>query len=188
LCCGHKRFRVERGPLLSTREGVVSLGRKVTAFSDLTGAEVPEDELGKLVVKSHPDLDAPVFLEALPGEVTGLDKTNLQVVMVEWQPPGEGEPKSFMLLVKDFNALARNGSMADLLTNAPAAKGGRRAPSGDIDYATLEHAGRPHQGRVSPAEAEFARNNLSAVNERLAREGKRLIDPTNAEHKERYGL
>jgi hypothetical protein len=25
------------------------LGRKVTAFSDLSGAEVPEDELGRLV-------------------------------------------------------------------------------------------------------------------------------------------
>jgi hypothetical protein len=35
---------------------VVYLGRKVTAFSDLTGAEVPEDQLGKLVVRSHPNL------------------------------------------------------------------------------------------------------------------------------------
>jgi hypothetical protein len=164
------------------------LGRKVTAFSDLTGAEVPEDKLGKLVVKSHPELDAPVFLEALPEEVTGLNKTNLQVVMVEWQPPGESEPQSYMLLVKDFNALARNGDMASLLASAPAAKGGRRSSGEEINYATLEHAGRPHRGKISPEEAAFVRDHLAAVNERLAREGHRLIDPSNSEHKERYGL
>jgi hypothetical protein len=71
------------------------LGRKVTAFSDLTGAEVPEDELGRLVVKSHPDLGgSPVYLEALPGEVADLDKRNVPVVTLEWQPPGEGEPNT----------------------------------------------------------------------------------------------
>jgi hypothetical protein len=32
------------------------------------------------------------------------------------------------------------------------------------------------------------RDNLDAVNARLAREGKRLIDPTNPEHKEQYGF
>ena len=171
-------------------KGWFLLGRKVTAFSDLTNAEVPEDKLGRLVVKSHPAFPGtPVYLEALPGEVTGLDKTSLHVVMVEWQPPGEGEPKSYLLLVKDFDALARNGSMADLLANAPAAKGSRRAPAGEsIDYATLEHAGRPHRGTISPAEAAFVREHLTEVNARLAKEGDRLIDPSNAEHKERYGF
>jgi hypothetical protein len=165
------------------------LGSKVTTFSDLTGAEAPKDKLGRLVVKSHPAFPGtPVYLEALPEEVTGLDKTNLQAVVVEWQPPDEGEPKSYLLSVKDFNALAHGASMSDLLAEAPAAKG-RRASSGEnIDYATLEHAGRPHQGRISPEEAAFVRDNLAAVNERLAREGKRLIDPTNPEHKERYGF
>jgi hypothetical protein len=44
------------------------MGRKVTAFSDLSGAEVPEDELGRLVIRDHPDLDGPaVYLEALPA-------------------------------------------------------------------------------------------------------------------------
>jgi hypothetical protein len=43
------------------------MGRKMTAFSDLTGTEAPEDRLGKLVVRSHPELSgSPVFIEALP--------------------------------------------------------------------------------------------------------------------------
>jgi hypothetical protein len=163
----------------------------MTAFSDLTGAEVPEDKLGKLVVKSHPDLDGqPVYLEALPEEVAGLDRANLQVVMVEWQPPGEGEPKSFILSVKDFAGLAKGGNMADLLTSAPAAKTSRRSGGGggEINYASLEHAGRPHRGKISPEEAAFVREHLTEVNARLAQEGERLIDPTNAEHKEKYGF
>jgi hypothetical protein len=71
------------------------VGRKVTAFSDLTGAEASEDQLGKLVVKGHPDLNGQaVYLEALPQEVADLDRRNLQVVTIEWQPPGEGEPRA----------------------------------------------------------------------------------------------
>ncbi len=172
----------------STREGVVFLGRKVTVtvFSDLSNAEVPEDKLGKLVVKSHPDLESPVYLEALTEEVASLDEINVPVVMLEWQPPGEDEPKSYVLSVDAFNALAQDGNMADLLANAPAAKGGRRSGGENIDYASLEHAGRPHRGVISPEEAAFVREHLTEVNERLAREGKRLIDPSNAEHKEKY--
>ena len=57
------------------------MGRKVTAFSDLSGAEVPEDELGRLVIRDHPDLDGPaVYLEALPNEVTALGKANVPMV------------------------------------------------------------------------------------------------------------
>lgn len=168
------------------------MGRRTTAFSDLTDKEVPEDQLGKLVVKSHPDLDGqPVYLEALPEEVADLDKRNLQVVTVEWQPPGEGqEPKSFILSIKDFAGLAQSGNMADLLANAPAAKNTRRSGGGggETNYASLEHAGRPHRGKISPEEAAFVRDNLSAVNDRLAKEGERLIDPSNPEHKEKYGF
>jgi hypothetical protein len=75
------------------------VGSKTTKFSDLTGADAPEDKLGKLVVRRHPELDSPVYLEALAEEVTGLGKANLDVVMVEWQPPGEDDPKSFILSV-----------------------------------------------------------------------------------------
>jgi hypothetical protein len=166
------------------------LGRKVTAFSDLSGTEAPEEQLGKLVVKSHPDLNGgAVFIEALPNEVAALDRANMQVVTLEWQPPGEGEPKTVVLSVGDFDKLAKSGPTSKLLDGAQPYRGRRSTSSGEeINYASLEHAGRPHRGKVSPEEAAFVRANLAAVNERLAREGHRLIDPTNKEHKERYGF
>jgi hypothetical protein len=127
------------------------VGRKVTAFSDLSGAEVPEDELGRLVIRSHPSLDGPaVYLEALPDEIAALDRVNVPMVTVEWQPPGDREPKTFTLPVADFDKLAKGGHTSKLLDGAPRA-GGRRSGGGeDINYATLEHAGRPHRGRISP--------------------------------------
>jgi hypothetical protein len=85
------------------------MGRKVTAFSDLSGAEVPEDELGQLVIRDHPDLSGPaVYLEALPKEVTALERVNVPMVTVEWRPP-DGEHKTFTLTVADFDKLANNG-------------------------------------------------------------------------------
>jgi len=180
---------VERGPLLSTREGVVFLGRKVTAFSDLTGAEVPEDKLGKLVVRSHPSLNGPaVYLEALPDELAALDRVNVPMVSVEWQPPGDGETKTYTLSVADFDKLAKGGPTSKLLDDAPRASGRRSNSGEEINYATLEHAGRPHRGRISPEEQAFVREHLDEVNDRLRAEGKRLIDPSNKEHKEQYGL
>lgn len=165
------------------------MGRKVTAFSDLSGTEVPEDKLGRMVVRSHPDISAPVYLEALPEETTALARVNVPMVTVEWQPPGEGEPESFTMTVADFDKLAKPGPTSKLLDGAPRASGRRSSGGGEeINYATLEHAGRPHRGRISPEEAAFVREHLSEVNARLAQEGKRLIDPTNPEHKEQYGF
>jgi hypothetical protein len=165
------------------------VGRKMTAYSDLTGTEAPEDQLGKLVVRSHPELSGSVFIEALPSELAALDRFNMEVVTLEWQPPDGGNAMTFVLSVDNFNKLASNGDMADVLAYAQPYRGRRSSSGGeDINYATLEHAGRPHRGKVSPDEAAFVRDNLAAVNERLASEGHRLIDPTNKEHKERYGF
>ena len=114
----------------------------------------------------------------------------MPVVTVVWQPPGDGEARTVTLSVANFDQLSKRGRTSELLEGAPRASGSRRSSSDgeDINYATLEHAGRPHRGKVSPDEAAFVRENLAAVNERLAREGHRLIDPTNKEHKERYGF
>lgn len=166
------------------------MGRKVTAFSDLSGAEVPEDELGRLVIRDHPNLSGPaVYLEALPGEVTGLGKANVPMVTVEWQPPSGGDHQTFTLPVADFDKLAKSGPTSNLLADAPRASGRRSSGGGEeVNYATLEHAGRPHRGRISDEEAAFVREHLDEINERLRREGKRLIDPSNKEHKEQYGF
>lgn len=55
-----------------------------------------------------------------------------------------------------------------------------------INFATLEHAGTPHQGRVSPAEAQLVRDHLDEINKRLEQEGRPVIDPTDEKTKQRY--
>jgi hypothetical protein len=165
------------------------VGRKVTVFSDLTGKEADEDQFGRLVIRSHPDLGGPaVYLEVLPGEIAALDQANIPMVTVEWQPPGEGESKTYTLPVAEFDKLAKGGPTSKLLAEAPRASGRRSSGGEEINYATLEHAGRPHRGRISPEEQAFVREHLDEINERLRAEGKRLIDPSNKEHKAQYGF
>ena len=57
-----------------------------------------------------------------------------------------------------------------------------------IGYDTLEHAGEPHKGRITDTERELVRDHLDMINERLAAQGLRTIDPANPEHAARYGL
>jgi hypothetical protein len=59
---------------------------------------------------------------------------------------------------------------------------------GKVNYATLEHAGEPHRGRITEAEKELVRDNLEAVNQRLRDSGMREIDPSDPTMRDRYGL
>src|SRR5690348_11891271 len=72
-----------------------------------------------------------------------------------------------------------------------AARGQRRtvARAGDrLDYATREHAGKPHKGKITDTEKVLVREHLDEINERLAGQGLRVISLTDPEHIERYGL
>jgi hypothetical protein len=57
-----------------------------------------------------------------------------------------------------------------------------------VDYATLEHAGKPHRGKTAEAEKEIIRNNFDKINERLERDGMRTISLDDPEMVSRYGL
>lgn len=175
---------------------------KVVHLSDLTGRHGDESEFGELVVQ-HPDFREPIRLEVLPPEIEGLLKSAARVVQVDYIAPGARSPERRFVLVDDFNALAGDGDMKAILMEAltaahadrgRAAGDGRKptraggAARGKVNYASLEHAGEPHRGRITEAEKELVRNNLKAINERLAREDKRTIDPADPEFKERYGL
>ena len=74
----------------------------------------------------------------------------------------------------------------------PGAAPGRRrngASRGDrLDYATLEHAGKPHKGKITDTEKQLVREHLTEINERLTRQGLRTISLTDPDHVERYGL
>jgi hypothetical protein len=101
--------------------------------------------------------------------------------------------------IEEFNNLSQTEDMATVLNNVLRAQQeerprGRRRRRGErerrqrVDYASPEHAGEPHRGRIADAEKERVRNNLEEVNARLARDGHRIIDPTDPEMAERYGL
>ena len=90
------------------------------------------------------------------------------------------KPMSELLLTARPSRAARRGSRA-------AAAGPGRADRANY-YATLEHAGEPHKGRITEAERELVRDHLGTVNERLAGQGQRTISLDDPEHVERYGL
>ncbi len=178
------------------------MATKVIHVSDLSGRQAEdESELGRLVVLEHPDIAEPATLEVFPDEVASLESAE-RLVRLEYYPPGEPKPQQLTVPVDQFNALAKDGEMRTLLVQAittaherrsQTASPARRRQSGSdsrakVNYATLEHAGEPHRGRITEAEKELVRGNLDKINERLRESGKREIDPSDPEMRQRYGL
>ena len=172
------------------------MGQKTVRFSDLSGELITRDDtLARIVIHEHPELgDTPVEIEALADEAAVIEKSALRVAVVEVFLPGEEEPRRVTMDAAAFDKLASDKPMSELLLTARPAKPARRAraaapatPRG-ISYDTLEHAGEPHKGRITEAERELVRDHLDAINERLAKQGIRTIDPKDPEHISRYGL
>jgi hypothetical protein len=163
-------------------------------FSDLTNKIIEDnDAVVRIVVEQHPALhDGPVELEAAEDEVELIRQGALSVVSLKLYPGDGSEPETVTMEIETFNKLAGDMDMADVIRRAepayPPRKQARSAPVPTLDYSTLEHAGKPHRGKTMEAEKEIVRNNLTAINERLRREGIRTIDLDNAEHVARYGL
>lgn len=173
------------------------MGQKIIRFSDLTGKHVEDDgDLVRIVVRQHPDLEnGPVEIEALASELAPVEELALGLVTIELHYPDADEPETVVLEADAFNALASAASMADVL------RGGRRVaatiPSQAatassskerVNYASLDHAGKPHKGRTTDAEKLLVQQHPDVINERLAAAGIRTIDLGNAEHVAWYGL
>ena len=170
------------------------MGQKTVRFSDLSGELISRDDaLARIVIHEHPELgDSPVEIEAMADEAAAIEKGALRVAVVELYLPGEDEPRRVTMEAAAFDELATDTPMSELLLTARPARAARRAkaaaaPRG-INYDTLEHAGEPHKGRITDAERELVRDHLDSINERLAAQGLRAIDPANPEHAARYGL
>jgi len=180
---------------------------KVVHVSDLSGRQAAEGQLGRLVVREHPDFtQTPITLEVLPDEIGELPESETYV-RVEYIPPGETSGQHLTLSVSRFNKLSSSEDMKAVLmraiaeehqaraTEAPPRRRGRR-PRGNgqparrtkVNYASIEHAGEPHRGRITEAEKEIVREHLDEVNQRLSQQGLRTIDPTDPEMQKRYGL
>jgi hypothetical protein len=87
-------------------------------------------------------------------------------------------------LIAKHRSRPRSGGGSSGGGSASAGRSGR----GKVNYATLEHAGEPHRGRITEAEKELVRKNLDQVNKRLREAGQREIDPGDQAMRDRYGL
>ncbi|MGW2395753.1 hypothetical protein ACWCYY_04300 [Kitasatospora sp. NPDC001664] len=173
------------------------MGQKIIRFSDLTGKHVEDDgALVRIVVRHHPDLaDGPVEIEALAEELSSVAELAIDLVTVELYRPGSDQPETVVMEAGVFDRLAVATPMAEVLRGAkrvPTRSVPEQAPASSakerVNYASLEHAGRPHKGRTTDAEKHLVQQHLDEVNERLAAEGVRTIDLANADHVTRYGL
>lgn len=179
------------------------MATKTVKVSDLSGTEIrDETQLARLVVEDHPDISDSVTLEVLPEEIEGQLPEEQNYVRVTYFPPSGsgGDQRTLVLSIEEFNALSEF-DMEQVLTAAQRAeqeqdgrRRGRRGRRGAgerkqrIDYASPEHAGLPHRGRVTDAEREYVRSNLDAVNERRVQAGHDPIDLTDPKQAEKYGL
>jgi hypothetical protein len=171
------------------------VGQKTVRFSDLSGQLITDDEApARIVIQEHPDLpDGPVELEALADEATGIEKAGGQAALVDLYLPGSDRPRRVVLDAAEFDKLATDRPMSELLAAArPARRASRAAavPAREdrINYGTFEHAGKPHKGKTTDAEKRLVRDHLDEINERLAAQNLRAISLTDPEHVDRYGL
>jgi len=171
--------------------------RRTIHFSDLSSQPILDDaDVVRVVVIDHPALDGDaVEFEAAASELTDIDKGALDVAVIELHPAGEEPPRRVILDAATFDKLAVDRPMEELLGSATPVRPTGRAErvsasrgAGRPNYGTLEHAGAPHRGRVTETEAQLVRENLDAVNARLAASGQRTIDPADPSMRERYGF
>jgi hypothetical protein len=176
---------------------------KVVRVSDLSDAQADESQFGKLIIRQHPDFAQTITLDVLPDEIGELPESETYVE-IEFVQPGESSGQRATLTVDQFNKLGGSKDMKAILTRAleeqrqtgaqetPTSRRGRRggaAPTrSKVNYASVEHAGEPHRGRITDAEKELVRGNLDRINKRLRDSGLREIDPKDPTMKERYGL
>jgi hypothetical protein len=182
------------------------VGQKTVRFSDLSGQLITEeDTLARIVVLEHPELgDSPVEFEALTDEVRAIEKAALRVAVVELHLSGEEEPRRVTVDLDGFDAMATDTAMTELLITArPARKASRSAAAtssrgsrassngpatGKVNYATLEHAGEPHKGKITDTERQLVQQHFEEINDRLVNQGMRTISLADPDHVERYGL
>jgi hypothetical protein len=173
---------------------------KTIRVSDLSGKEVDEEKLAKLVIHEHPQYQGPIILDVLPEEVGELPESD-SYVRIEVIQPGDRSGQKAIISLDRFNNLATDmntvvmnavASQAEPATEEPrrrTRRSGSGTPTrGKTNYASLEHAGEPHRGRITEAEKELVRKNLDQINRRLRDSGMREIDPTDATMRDRYGL
>ncbi len=172
------------------------MAQRLVRFSDLTNKIIDDDDdVVRVVIEQHPALrNGPVELEAAADEVEAIRASVLNVVSLKLFPGDGSAPEAVTMEIEAFHKLAGDMDMAEVLRKARPAYPTRRptkptaVSTEKLDYASLEHAGKPHRGKTTDAEKEIVRNNLDKINERLERDGLRTIRLDDADMVARYGL
>lgn len=172
------------------------MAQRMVRFSDLTNTMIDDYEVVRVVIEQHPALaNGPVEIEVSEDEVASIRDAALRVVSLKLYQGDGSAPETVTMEIEAFNKLAGDMAMADVIRKAAPAYPPRKsskpaaASTADkVDYATLEHAGKPHRGKTTDAEKEIVRNNLDKINKRLERDRMRTIRLDDPEMVARYGL
>ena len=167
------------------------MGDKTVNISDLSGEYILDDgQVAVLTILKHPALtDGPVTLEAALSELRTLEKHSIDVCIVDVTV--DGETKRHMMLVNNFDGLAKNGDMAHILAAAVPVKAPRPGPkpAGEkVDYTAPDKYGQVHRGKITEEEARLVRENPEQATRNRQAQGHPAIDWTDPKEIARYGL
>jgi hypothetical protein len=186
-----QHIKVSSHPNKQQREA--SVARIEVRVSDLSEELIRNADEAITIAVEHPEYPETITLDAIAQDLEGKLPDPKGFVAITYNN------QRYILTTDDFNALftGENGP-EDILERAfreqhpRSRRRGRQSKQqrrrSRVDYASPEHAGEPHAGRVSPAEQKYVREHLDEVNARLREQGIREIDPTDPDMAERYGL
>jgi hypothetical protein len=143
------------------------MGQRTVHFSDLTNTTIEDHAVVRIVVEQHPALqNGPVEIEVSKDEVGPVRKSALHIVTLKIFMDDESEPEAVTMEVEAFNKLADGQDMVDIIRRAQPAYPPRKQPTvtpaaGKLKHASLEHAEKPHQDKITDMEKTI-RNDLSA--------------------------
>jgi hypothetical protein len=183
------------------------MGQKTIVYSDISQVDIDEDKHARVVVH-HPDLPFPVELDVTTDEAEKFQNTALRLVNVTVYAPDQ-PVREVTIETRTLDKLFDNVDFDKVLEGGRKAGGhgdsagttyeqrrrsarqvaGPAAGRGDrVNYASLDHCGQLHKGRVAPEEARLARENPERASQnRFAQTGKD-IDWDDPVERKRYGL
>lgn len=144
------------------------MGQRTVHFSDLTNTTIEDDAVVRIVVEQHPALrNGPVEIEVSKDEVEPVRKSALDIVTLKIFMDNGSEPEAVTMEVEAFNKLADGQDMVDIIRRAQPAYPPHKQPTATpaaekLKHASVEHARKPHQGKITDMEKTIG-NDLDAA-------------------------
>ncbi len=181
------------------------MATKTVVLSDISGAELTEHNHARVVIEEHPHLSGPVELDLATDESMKLQTSKLELVhLTIFEPSG---PRRVVMELRAMEAIFGDVDMNDVLANArrveqagntrtrKARGSGARADGAaaaakpeKVNYATPEHAGMIHRGRITEEEKALVRDDPERASKNREAQTGHPIDFTDPAEVKRYGL